>query len=153
MFYILVFLASWIAFLIFGNKKRFRELYTNSLIAMIMSLTSDVIASIYPFWFYNDPKTHIPKLIVELLDDFGIYPVIAYLYVQFLPETLRKWFLYTFLWTTGGILTEYFMIRNEYIVYKLGWSLSWSYVSNWIIFGILTGHHVWSSKKQMKITA
>ncbi|WP_222429916.1 cupin domain-containing protein [Paenibacillus cremeus] len=140
MFYFLVFVISWLSFVCFAQKKRFGELYPTILIAMIMSLSSDVVTLLFPLWQYQDVDTNYPLLSRVLLDDFGIYPVIAYFYVQSLPSKLNKWFMYTLIWSFAGISVEGLMLHLGYMVYSLGWSLLWSFVSNWIIFGLLTLH-------------
>ncbi|UOF88952.1 cupin domain-containing protein [Fodinisporobacter ferrooxydans] len=143
MFFIFIFLISWASFLLFSNKKRIHELYQSSLIGMMMSLTSDAVTSFHPFWFYNDPETHLSKFVIQMLDDFGVYPVISYLYIQYMPNSVRKWLKYTWCWTLAGITIEYMMVNRGYITHQLGWSLSLSYISDWIIFGLLTLHHQW----------
>jgi hypothetical protein len=148
MMYIFVFFVSWAAFAIFAQKDRFKELYQSSLIGMVMSLSSDIFTLFYPLWAYRDVDTGFRRQAITFLDDFGIYPVIAYLYVQHLPATTRDWFFYTFLWTLGGLIIEYILVRQKYLYYQLGWSLFGSYLSDWTIFIILTVHHLWQQKTQ-----
>src|SRR5579875_553095 len=142
MTYLLVFAACWVLFALFGQKKRFHELYPTSLIGMLMSLTSDVVTSFYPFWTYHADDNYISPFIIKLLDDFGIYPIIAYFYIQFLPSSLWKWILYTIIWTSGGIGVEYILIHQGYMAYHRGWSLWTSYAADWVIFIILSSHHI-----------
>ncbi len=149
MTYLLTFIVVWFIFIRFADKKQFRTLYPTALVAMIMSLTSDIVTQFNPLWTYQDSDTHFPQLLILLLDDFGIYPVIAMLYVQRLPNTFKKWAPYTFFWTGIGIGLEYILASEGYYGLHRGWSIAWSYIADWIIFTILTAHHRWAEKTKV----
>ncbi|MGZ4112738.1 MAG: CBO0543 family protein [Tumebacillaceae bacterium] len=143
MVFVLVFLSSWVAFICLADRKRFREIFTTSLMAMVLGLTSDLIIEYVPIWHYQDPV--VPTLLIKVLDDFGLYFVVSYLYIQFLPVTFKKWLLYTLLWTLSCISFETIMLKSGRMQHEMGWSLWSSYVADWVILGFLTTYHLWSS--------
>lgn len=147
MTYTLVFVTSWISFILFADKKRFRELHVTCLVAMVMSLGSDVITNCYPLWLYNDPDTHFPNIAIELLDDLGLYPVLAYIYIQHVPKGIKKWPVYTFFWTIGGCVIEFILTEKGYLKYHHGWNLICSCAADWVIFAILSIHHLAASQR------
>lgn len=141
MVFMLVFLFSWTAFFCLFQRKRFREILPTSLLAMVLGLTSDVITNSYPFWTYVDGK--LPHAVISILDDYGLYFVVSYLYIQFLPSTFRKWWLYTFCWTLACLTFEFLYVKSGHMIHRYGWSLLSSYFADWVILGSLTCVHLW----------
>ncbi|MFB5188881.1 cupin domain-containing protein [Alicyclobacillus fastidiosus] len=137
MTYLLVFLGAWVCLLLFGDRKQFRRVFPSVAVGVIMSLASDIITNQYPFWKYHDNE-FLPPVVVQLLDDFGIYPCIAYLFVQHIPTSAKKWIIYTACWVAGGMGVEWVMAYQGYLTYGLGWNLGWSFAADCAIFIVLT---------------
>lgn len=138
MFFVSVFVASWICYAIFMKKGKLIYTYPSALLAMLMSLSSDSLLRFVPLWEYNDVDTNWPHEIYTFLDDFGLYPVIGSLFVLYMPASWKKWLLYMIGWTSGGIFIEWLLIHRKYMAYHGYWSLWHSYAADWLIFGILT---------------
>ncbi|GMA65314.1 hypothetical protein NZD89_07685 [Alicyclobacillus fastidiosus] len=89
MTYLLVFLGAWGCLLLFGDRKQFHRVFPSVAVGIIMSLASDIITNQYPLWTYHGNQ-FIPPVVVQLLDDFGIYPCIAHLFVQYIPKGVKS---------------------------------------------------------------
>lgn len=131
MFWLISFTISWGLWLMFADKKRWRELFPVSFIAMAYALTTDVIMHYYPLWVYDDQKTVIP----ELVNAFGIYPVVTYLFIQWLPQkkTFLRMLWYWFIWTGSMIAVELAHIKTGHMKYPLWWNIYHSYIANLFI--------------------
>jgi quercetin dioxygenase-like cupin family protein len=138
MFFIAVFIASWICYAMFAKKEKFLYTYPSALLAMLMSLSSDSLLRFVPLWEYHDVDTAWPHEMYTFMDDFGIYPVIGSLFVQYMPSTWKKWLLYMIGWTSCGIFVEWLLVHRSYMTYSANWSLLYSYAADWVIFGILS---------------
>lgn len=136
--FLILFLSSWTAFILFADRKRWRIYAPVSLLAMVMSLTSDHFVSSYPLWSYRDTSDVVPESIIRVLDDFGVYPVTTYLFIQYKPRLggVRR-VLYYLAWTSGVILLEKFFCLQGWMVHNLWWNLGCSYLADWLIFLLL----------------
>lgn len=145
---IILFILSWLTFLFFGDKKRIPELFPTAVFSAFLALLTDLIMEEYQLWSYRDkPLSHHG---VPLVLDFGVYPVVAYLFMQYLPQTLWKriyWILY---WTLGAILLEYVYLKWGLIQHHQWWSLWISYVSDWIIFILLILQYQYYAKAAVR---
>lgn len=150
MYFLAVFILAWLIFWTLADRKRIVELYPVALLGMVMSLTSDVLTGSIPLWSYHDAHWHLHPLLISFLDDLGIYPVISFLYAQFLPHKPGKWLLYTFCWIAGGIMLEFLMVREHIMKHHLFWSLIHSYGCDWIIFTVLTLHCLLLEKQRRR---
>lgn len=149
MIYILVFLLSWSIFAIAAKKHVFHAIHSTALLAVVMSLSSDIFVRHYPYWLWSfrNMKESPFNVFYELADDFGIYYVIAYLYIQYSPNRLKTWLPYTSCWTIGGIILEYVIVKNHHLNYFNGWTFLHSFIADWIIFIILSVHYIFFGKK------
>ncbi|MGB8954126.1 MAG: cupin domain-containing protein [Tumebacillaceae bacterium] len=137
--FLILFLLSWTAFFLFADRSRWHQFLPACMLAMLMSIISDVVVTDYPLWLYHDPTELFPRLAIHLFDDLGIYPVVTYLFLQYFPSqaTLRNRLLYFGVWTTGVILLEYLFCRMGWMIHKMWWTLFCSYLADWVIFYIL----------------
>ena len=137
--FLILFLLSWMAFLLLADRSRWRQFLPSCMLAMLMSCFTDVIVTEYPLWIYQDPTQLIPRLAIKLFDDLGIYPVATYLFLQYFPSqaTFRNRLLYFGVWTTGVILLEYVFCRMGWMIHKMWWTLFCSYIADWALFYIL----------------
>lgn len=129
---IILFVLSWLTFLLLGDKKRIPELFPTAVFSMFLALLTDLMMEEYQLWSYQDKP--LSGHIVPLVLDFGIYPVVAYLFIQYLPLTRRKRIYWIVYWTFGAILLEYVYLKWGLIQHHKWWSLWMSYFSDWIIF-------------------
>ncbi len=138
-FWYILFAIEWLIWLIFADKVRWRELLPVSFFASLLGATTDVITHHIPLWTYDNNNSFIP----HLLNDWGIYIVVTYLFIQWLPQrrTFRSIFWYWFVWTAMVIIIEFIYIETGHMHYHNGWSLWKSYCADWILFSILYQFH------------
>lgn len=134
-----MFLVSWTAFFLFADRSRWRSLLPACMLASLMSLTSDVLVTHYPIWSYYDLSHHKIPVWLKLLDDFGIYPVTTYLFLQNYPLAASRlkrvrYFIY---WTSFTITLELLFCLMDWMVHSQSWSLPLSYAADWMIFFVL----------------
>ncbi|PWK13801.1 CBO0543 family protein [Tumebacillus permanentifrigoris] len=133
--FLLLFLISWLAFLLFADWKKWRMYAPVSLLAMVMSLLSDQFVQSIPLWTYQDTYGMLPATVVRFMDDIGVYPVTAYLFVQYVPRHRpASRFLYFLAWTSGVILLEKTFCIQGWMAHKSWWNLWCSYLCDWLIF-------------------
>jgi quercetin dioxygenase-like cupin family protein len=150
--FLILFALSWSAFAVFADKSRWRQFLPAALLAMLMSLCSDVMLYSYPLWVYRDGTGLLSVVYVHLLDDWGIYPVTAYLFLQFFPHQgrVRSKVTYFLAWTTGVILLEALFCEMGWMKHQLWWSLFYSYCADWVIFyTLLQFHNLYNRKSQI----
>lgn len=141
-FSITIFIISGIAFFILADRSKFFEYSPTCYVAMILGLMTDVLIHHYPFWRYTAAKK--PQIVIRhYLDDFGVYFVVVYLFVQFLPkkDNVFNLLVYIFFWTFLAILLEKIALMVTGIEHGLGWNLVYSYISDLILFLIFYAHH------------
>jgi hypothetical protein len=137
-FWYIRFAIEWSIWLIFADKKRWRELFSVSFFASLIAETTDVITHYQPLWMYDNNNSFIPFL----CNDFGIYIVVTYLFIQWLPkhQTIWRMFWYWFVWTAITIIVEFIHVETKHMVYH-GWHIWMSYVADWILFLIFYLFH------------
>lgn len=132
LFWYIRFVLEWTIWLIFADKKRWRELFPVGFIAGLYGATTDTITQHYPLWKYDDNISPIPHLV----NTWGIYIVVVYLFLQWLPSkrTFGRMFVYWFLWTSATISIEWFHVHTGHMKYHLWWNIHWSYLADWVLF-------------------
>jgi hypothetical protein len=138
LFFIFRFIISWTIWIIFADKKRWRELFPVSIFAVYLASITDIIVHHYTLWRYH-PST----LITELFDDTGIYIVVTYLFIQWLPKkkTFSCMFMYWFVWTGITITIEWIHIVTGHMEHYKWWNYGWSYLADWILFFLFYQFH------------
>ena len=140
-FFYMRFLISWTCWLLFADKTRWREIIPVSIFASFLGLISDHFMNLHiTYWEYYGSH---PKIIMVLLDDFEVYAVVTYFFIQCLPQKrpLFHIFTYIFPWTLFAILLEYVHIITGHMAHHYGWTLWHSYVADWILFFIFYEYH------------
>lgn len=140
-FFYMRFLISWTCWLFFADKTRWREIIPVSIFASFLGLISDHFMNLHiTYWEYYGSH---PKIIMVLLDDFEIYFVVTYLFIQWIPQkqSFANMFFYWFAWTGLSIAIEYLHIITGHMTLYHGWTLWYSYISDWILFWILYEYH------------
>ena len=138
MFWTVRFVFFWLLWLIFADKKRWRELIPVCIFASLLGSLSDILIHYYPLWSYDN------TMWAELSDDLSVYPVVVYLFIQWLPTNRSRWILlsYWFVWTLFAILIEIYHLKTGYMSYPTGeWNLLCSYVADWLLFWIFFRFH------------
>jgi hypothetical protein len=140
LFWPVEFILSWLVWFIFANKKRWKEIIPVSIFASWTSFILETwIHYVYNLWSYSG----LP-IFSLFANAFGIYIVVPYLFIQLLPHerSLVKMFVYFFLWTVFAIILEFFHWYLLKIEYHLWWNIGYSYVSDWVLFGIFYKFYV-----------
>jgi hypothetical protein len=135
------FIISWSCWLIFADKARWKEIFPVCIFASFLSLISDeIVYSYIPYWEYYGNE---PNIVRNLMDDFGVYMVVTYLFIQWLPQkqTFFRMFSYCFAWTALAITIEYVHVITGHMAHYHGWSFWHSYVSDWILFLTFYEYH------------
>jgi len=133
-FWYIRFALEWSIWIIFADKKRWRELFPVGLLAGLYGTTSDVITYYYPLWKYDGDLSPIPRL----LNTWGMYIVVVYLFIQYLPpqRSFGRMLAYWFLWTSITVSIEKIHIITGHMTYHLWWNMYCSYLADWALFSI-----------------
>lgn len=139
MFNMVFLIINWIAWAILADKKRWRELFLVSLFAVSLGLLTDVIMVYYPLWTYICQN----QLLGFLLNDFGCYVVIPYLFIQWLPrkQSFQPMFVYFFIWTCISISIELLFLKTNHMTYDKWWNLTLSYLADWFLYWLFYIFH------------
>ncbi|MCC5468573.1 CBO0543 family protein [Pelosinus baikalensis] len=135
------FLISWACWLIFADRSRWKEMVPVCAFALCLSLISDQIVEWYViYWEYYGNE---PKIIRELMDDFDVYIIVTYLFIQWLPKKQSYFimFYYWFAWTALAITIEYIHVKTGHMAHYNGWTFWHSYISDWILFWLFYQYH------------
>jgi len=138
-FYYLRSIIVWGCWLIFADKKRWRELFTVGFFATFLDGFADILSFHYPLWKYQPSNSVIP----DLFDNLGVYVVVPYLFIQWLPQssTLPKLLLYWVAWTSVAIVIEWIHVYTGYMTYGRLWNMGYSYIVDWIIYWLIYQFH------------
>ena len=141
MFFIIRFIIVWIIWFIFADKKRWKELFPVAVFAGLLGSTTDNLMIYYKLWGYMDAG--LPTPILKMMDDWGIYLVVTYLFIQWLPKkkTFKNMILYWFIWTSTAVIVEVIHLETGHMEYQNFWNLGYSYISDWILFWIFYKLH------------
>jgi hypothetical protein len=140
MFFYIRFILCWTIWYLFADKKRWRELFPVSIFAGYLGLITDVIVEDrIKLWEYR--KGNI--LFAEISDDMGIYLVVTYLFIQWLPhhKTILTMLFYWFIWAALAIGIEWIHIYTGHMALHKGWNLGYSYLTDWFLFWLFYQFH------------
>lgn len=135
MFWVIRFIFFWLIFILLADKRRWRELLPVSIFSIALGATTDNIMHHLLMWSYDDKQT---SLIADLTDDWSVYIVVTYLFIQWLPKNknFRNMFIYWLIWTTITIAIEFIHVYTRHMTYSTWWNIGWSYLSDWLLFYI-----------------
>lgn len=142
MFFIGSFIISWAVWLVFADKKRWRELFPVALLAGFAGALSDVLMERYKLWmYYTNGKEQAGM--IETLDDLGIYVVVTYLFIQWLPKNKTIWKMtgYWFIWTAIVIGIEWIYVKTGHMKHHNWWTFWHSYIADWLLFWLFYQYH------------
>jgi len=86
LYFVTLFVLSWTWFIGLADKTKFRIFFPTCLLAMYLASTVDFYAHHYGLWNYPAP-TDKQTYWYHLSQQFGIYPIVVYFYLQWLPLT------------------------------------------------------------------
>ncbi len=132
MYFLGVFVLSWLWFWIGADKTRLRELFGVAVWSSFLGLLTDLIMVHYQLWTYSGLPA--PLFTIPLMLDFGIYPVVTYLFVQSLPEQWSGIILRSVTWAAGAIIFEYMTLQTGTMEHHLWWNLGLSFLADNVIF-------------------
>jgi hypothetical protein len=138
MFYLTWFVSFWLVWLGFADKRRWRELLPVCIFAEALALATDVLMFYYPLWEYIGPP-----YLTHLADDLAIYPVVVYLFIQWLPnvQTIGCMLAYWLIWTTMAVVIELIFVHSGHMRYHQWWSTWHSYAADWFLYWLFYRFH------------
>jgi hypothetical protein len=141
-FFIGRFILFWTLWVIFADRKRWREIFPVSIFAGLVGSTTDNITQFYGFWEYYGQQG-LKSWVIKVMDDWGIYIVIVYLFIQWLPKqrAFGRMFGYWFIWTSLAISIEWIHVITNHMEHNNGWGFWHSYVSDWFLFWLFYQYH------------
>jgi hypothetical protein len=140
MFWILRFILFWLIFILLADKQRWRELFTVGFFSIAIGASTDNLMHHFHMWIYDNQQT---ELIADLTDDWGVYIVTTYLFIQWLPKAknFRNMIIYWLIWTTITIIIEFIHVYTGHMSYPSWWNIWWSYPCDWILFYVFYKFH------------
>lgn len=144
MYFIVLFIASWVWFLIWADKKRIRELFGVAAFASFLGLFTDLLMVKYKLWSYKGLPQ--PSYLIPLLLDFSVYPVVSYLFMQRYPLPFPRLLLRISVWTILAVLFEWLTLITDHMEHHEWWSLWLSLASDIVIYSSFVGiYHLYRS--------
>jgi len=145
MFFLYRFILTWLIWIIFADKKRWKEIIPTCILANYLGCATDSIMHHYKLWEYYPHNA-----LVDFADDLGIYLVVTYLFIQYLPKerTFKRLFFYWFLWTAFAVAVEAIHLKIGVMKHYKWWTLAHSYISDWILFYIFYKYYIVFNCKQ-----
>lgn len=139
MFWVVNCLVWWGAWLLFADKKRWREIIPVCIFASWISLVVEaVVHHQNELWCYTgDP------LVPLFAHALGIYLVVPYLFIQWLPgkRTFQYMATYFFLWTSFAAANEWAYLQLGQMKHCSWWTLIHSYTADWVLLFLFLGYY------------
>jgi hypothetical protein len=127
-------------FHIWGDRSRIRELYSSAITGSYVRLIMQYVGSEQlKLWEYKDlPLPMSDDMQIPFSLDFTVYPIAAYLFMQYMPASLNKKVLYYLIWVSGAVGLEMILVWSDHIVlneWKHGYSffffIIWAILVEW----------------------
>lgn len=132
MFFILLFICSWIWFFIQFDRSRIRELYGVMIYTSFLGLFTDLLMIHYKLWEYQGlPQS---KFLIPLLLDFSVYPVVAFLFIQNITAHALGILRRVLIWTIFSVILEWITMRTGHIEHHSWWNLWLSFAADILIY-------------------
>lgn len=138
MFWSIRFVIFWLLWLMFADKTRWREMLPVCILASLLGSLTDALIHYYPLWCYDS------TLWSEWSDDLSVYPVVVYLFIQWMPRKQQPITMLTYwlCWTLFAITVELIHLVTGHMSYPTGeWSLLHSYLADWFLFWLFYRFH------------
>ncbi|WP_052947662.1 CBO0543 family protein [Aneurinibacillus tyrosinisolvens] len=132
MFFMLRDLIAWFIWLLIADKERWREIVPVCFFAGFLGATTDNIIHHHPLWTYPSKQPLLPLL----GDDWGIYFVVTYLFIQSLPKQHTFWriSLHLFIFANTGLIIEWLHVITNHMTHERWWNYGYSYFANVILY-------------------
>lgn len=137
MYFIIIFLLSWIWFWFKADKNRMRELFGVAIYTSFLGLLTDLIMIHNKLWSYHG-LPH-PLYTIPLVLDFSIYPVVSYLFTQNLPPSWLGIIIRTLSWTLFSVIFEWITLKTGHMDYHQWWNLWLSAGADLLIYLSIAG--------------
>lgn len=137
MYFLAVFAISWIWWFISADKHRVRELFGAAIWSSFLGLLTDLIMVHYQLWSYRGLPA--AEYTIPLLLDFGIYPVVTYLFVQWMPEDWWGIMKRAVIWSAAATLFEFVTLKVGVMEHHQWWSMWLSFTADMVIFWSIAG--------------
>lgn len=126
-------------FLILGKKIDFRRYYSTLLtICYLRFLEQFVLVYMLNVWEYDNLPLPLSSIInVPVLMDITLYPLLAYFFIQYIPEKPLRIFAYYFLFSFTLLGLEASLVWADYLVHKKEWNYIFSYYLSFVTFLII----------------
>ncbi|HZG83610.1 hypothetical protein [Paenibacillus sp.] len=127
--FILFYFIAWLA------PKRLTgiEIYATSMFAYAYGITTDVVFDLhYDMYGYIAPGFQWLGLLAIAL----YFPVVSFLFLNFLPSTVGRKIVYMAGWVAFSLTFEWFTVKTDFFYYN-GWQLWYSALSYPLIFLVL----------------
>lgn len=133
LFWSIRFIMEWVIWLALADKARWKEILPVCIFAGYISLVADQVCELLELWEYAPVDAF-----GDLVNATGMYLVVTYLFIQWLPgnKSLPSLAAYFFIWTSLVIIIEFFHLQHGKLIYD-NWHLYYSYIADWILFGLL----------------
>lgn len=106
-FYITAFILSWLAFILFVNKR----LWKWGIFAGIVGFVHEISGIVLRIWSYDN------NVVAVLSNALGVYPVTGMLLLTFLPESLAGRAVYILAWTVVSFFLELIYVFLRHLSY------------------------------------
>jgi hypothetical protein len=118
------------SFLVFADKRRFRELFPAILWTMYFRFVEQyILVDIVHLWSYDKVATPLGKIMnMPVIVDVFFYPFLGYLYVQYYPSKRITRLLYALIWAGAFTINEQIAAWVGIVKQHDGWSWFHSYV-------------------------
>lgn len=148
----IIFIVSWLSFILFADKKKFFIFSPTCYVAIILGFATDLLIHYYPLWDYPAQKD-LHCIFRYYLDDVGIYFVTTYLFLQTLPKNqkLSRVALHIFLWSLLSIAIEAIALLTNSMIHDMWWTPYYSYIADWILFILFYSHYRFRAKHTQMI--
>lgn len=122
-----------------GDWKNWKSYYSTTLFLIVGDLIEKLVSAAKPLWHYN--STIFSGTTTALIIVLIIYPCTVLLFIPSYKNSGRiKKVFSLIIWVCIFSALEYLGIKYNYISYFNGWSFSYSFLLDWMLFSLLIVH-------------
>lgn len=128
----------------YGNLRNFRLYYPTITFIMVINLVASYLTYDHPLWYFQKSKFFPNDAMVDFWLAFATFPLIIMFYLSRYPYK-SQWnlkFAYIALWGVLFSLIEGLFIITKALTYQNGWNFWWSVVVWFVMFPVITLHHM-----------
>lgn len=145
LFWVGQFFSFWLVWFTFAKRGRWHEYLPTCILASFTSVLVESGTYFYSLWKYSSHP-----LVAFYLNAFGVYIVVMYLFLQWLPKkrTIANMLKYWFIWTAIVIVIERVHLLLGHMWYLKWWNSGYSYIADWFLFLIFYKYHVFITERR-----